>query len=67
MQTGEQEGETAVSLLRQLLPLADAVVGRLQHTGYGVGDGGSAQLWSQSADSYREEHTTHLTHHNHFY
>lgn len=34
----------AVVLLGHLLPLADAVGGRLQHTGDGVGDGGSAQL-----------------------
>lgn len=30
-----------------VLPLADAIVGGLQHTSNGVGDGGPAQLWSQ--------------------
>lgn len=30
-----------------VLPLADAIVGGLQYTSNGVGDGGPAQLWSQ--------------------
>jgi len=28
-------------------------VGGLQNTSYGVGDGGTTQLWSQPPDSYR--------------
>ena len=35
-----------------LLPLADTIVGSLQNTSYGVGDGGATQLWSQPPDSY---------------
>ena len=32
------------------LPFADAIVGGFQHASDGVGDGGSAQLWSQPAE-----------------